>query len=46
MTPEYLQHLLGFHYWARDRMLVAVEALDAEQYARPMGNSFSSIRDT
>ena len=46
MTPEYLQHLLGFHYWARDRVLVAVTALDPEQYVRPMGNSFSSIRDT
>ena len=46
MTTDYLNHLLGFHYWARDRVLVAVEALDAEQYARPMGNSFASIRDT
>jgi uncharacterized damage-inducible protein DinB len=46
MTPEYLQHLLGFHYWARDRVLVAVTALDPEQYGRPMGNSFPSIRDT
>ena len=46
MTPEYFDHLLGFHYWARDRVLLAVESLSAEQYARPMGNSFSSIRDT
>ena len=46
MNAGYFQHLLGFHYWARDRVLVAVEALSPEQYARPMGNSFSSIRDT
>ena len=46
MTPEYFSHLLGFHYWARDRVLLAVDALTPEQYARPMGNSFSSIRDT
>lgn len=46
MTTDYLNHLLGFHYWARDRVFTAVEPLDAEQYARPMGNSFPSIRDT
>ena len=46
MTPDYLDHLMGFHYWARDRVFAAVAALDAEQYARPMGNSFPSIRDT
>ena len=46
MTSDYLNHLLGFHYWARDRVFTAVESLDAEQYARPMGNSFASIRDT
>jgi uncharacterized damage-inducible protein DinB len=46
MTPEYLALLLDFHYWARDRLLAAVSALDSEQYARPMGSSFSSVRDT
>ena len=46
MTSDYLNHLLGFHYWARDRVFTAVESLDAEQYARPMGSSFASIRDT
>ena len=46
MTSEYLRQLLGFHYWARDRVMVAAGTLSAEQYARPMGNSFSSIRDT
>ena len=46
MNREYVHHLLGFHYWARDRVMSALEALTPEQYARPMGSSFSSIRDT
>ena len=46
MTSDYLNHLLGFHYWARDRVFAAVGTLDQEQYARPMGSSFTSIRDT
>ena len=46
MNSTYINHLLGFHYWARDRVMAAVEPLDVEQYARPMGSSFSSIRDT
>jgi uncharacterized damage-inducible protein DinB len=46
MTPEYLQLLLDFHYWARDRMLESVGALSVEQYERDMGNSFPSVRDT
>lgn len=46
MTRDYLLVLIDFHYWARDRVLAAVDALTPEQYVRPMGNSFSSIRDT
>ena len=46
MTPQYFNHLIGFHYWARDRVFAAAEALSAEQYERPMGNSFASVRDT
>jgi uncharacterized damage-inducible protein DinB len=46
MTPEYLDLLLDFHYWARDRMLESVGALSVEQYERDMGNSFPSVRDT
>ena len=46
MTSDYPRVLIDFHYWARDRVIAAVEALSAEQYARPMGNSFSSVRDT
>jgi uncharacterized damage-inducible protein DinB len=46
MTPEYLALLLDYHYWARDRMLDAVAALSVEQYERPMGSSFPSVKDT
>jgi uncharacterized damage-inducible protein DinB len=46
MNADYLNTLLGFHYWARDRVINAADTLSAEQYARPMGNSFSSVRDT
>ena len=41
-----LRTLLDFNYWARDRMLSAVEPLSSEQYARDLGNSFRSVRDT
>ena len=38
--------LLDYHYWARDRMLDAVEALTPAQYTQDLGNSFKSVRDT
>lgn len=46
MTADYIAQLIDFHYWARDRMLAAVGTLTVEQYERPMGSSFSSVRDT
>lgn len=46
MTPAELRHLIDYHYWARDRMFAALDPLSREQYERPLGNSFSSIRDT
>jgi len=41
-----LDLLLDYHYWARDRVLDAVEALTPEQLTRDMGNSFKSVLDT
>ena len=38
--------LVDYHYWARDRVLDAVEPLPSEQFLRDLGNSFGSIRDT
>jgi uncharacterized damage-inducible protein DinB len=46
MDLRYLQRLIDFHYWARDRMLAAVATLTVKQYVRPVGNSFPSVRDT
>jgi uncharacterized damage-inducible protein DinB len=41
-----LNTLLDYHYWARDRMLDAVELLTPEQYNKDLGSSFRSIRET
>ena len=41
-----LQTLVDYHYWARDRVLAAVEPLTTEQFTRNLGNSFPSVRDT
>ncbi len=46
MNLPYFRDLIAFHYWARDRMLDAVAALTAEQYAQALGGSFGSVRDT
>lgn len=46
MTFQDLRLLLDYHYWARDRVLAAVDALTPEQFTRDLGNSFPSVRDT
>lgn len=47
MIPlDTLRHLFDYNYWARDRQLKACARLTQEQFLRPMGNSFSSLRDT
>ena len=46
MTREAVILLLDFHYWARDRLLDAVERLTPEQFRRDLGSSFGSVRDT
>ncbi len=46
MNQDDLRTLLDYHYWARDRLLVSLEPLTAEQYARDLGSSFKSVRDT
>ena len=46
MTLQDAQSLVDYHYWARDRMLDAVEALTPEQYTKDLGSSFKSVRDT
>jgi uncharacterized damage-inducible protein DinB len=46
MTIDDMRLLLDYHYWARNRVLDAVEPLTPEQFTRDMGSSFRSIRDT
>jgi len=46
MTKADLLLLLEFNDWARGRMLGAVRPLTTEQFTTPLGNSFSSVRDT
>jgi uncharacterized damage-inducible protein DinB len=46
MTYDDLRLLVDYNDWARDRILDAVYALTPEQFSQPLGNSFSSIRDT
>ena len=46
MNVRDLNTLIDYHYWARDRLLDALEPLTREQFTRDMGNSFRSIRDT
>jgi uncharacterized damage-inducible protein DinB len=46
MDSRDVQRLLDYHYWARDRLLDAVEALPPEAFTRDMKSSFRSVRDT
>jgi uncharacterized damage-inducible protein DinB len=46
MTYQQVKNLIAYHYWARDRILDALEPLTAEQFVRDLGSSFKSIRDT
>jgi uncharacterized damage-inducible protein DinB len=41
-----LRELFDYNYWARDRQFEACAALTAEEFRRPLGNSFPSLRDT
>jgi uncharacterized damage-inducible protein DinB len=46
MNLQDLRTLLDYHYWARDRLLDAIEPLTPEQLNRDTGSSFKSIRET
>ena len=46
MTPKEMSLLYEFNAWANRRMLGAVAAVKQEEFLRPMGSSFSSLRDT
>jgi uncharacterized damage-inducible protein DinB len=46
MNLQDLQTMIDYHYWARDRLLDALDGLTPEQYNRDLGSSFKSIRET
>ena len=46
MNIQELRTLVDYHYWARDRLLDAVERISPEQFNQNLGNSFPSIRET
>ena len=46
MTPEEMSVLYDYNAWANRRSLDAAATLTLEQFTKPMGSSFSSVRDT
>jgi uncharacterized damage-inducible protein DinB len=46
MTPEEMRILYDYNAWANHRSLDAAAKLTPEQLTKPMGSSFSSVRDT
>jgi len=46
MSPEEMRLLYDYNAWANRRSLSAAGALAPEQFTKPMGSSFSSVRDT
>jgi uncharacterized damage-inducible protein DinB len=41
-----IRQLYDYNRWASRRILTVVSALASEDFIRPMGNSYSSVRDT
>jgi uncharacterized damage-inducible protein DinB len=46
MTPELTRQLFDYNAWANARSLDAASGLSDEQFTRPLGSSFPSVRDT
>jgi uncharacterized damage-inducible protein DinB len=46
MTPEEVGLLFDYNAWANQRSLDAAAQLSDEQFVKPLGSSFSSVRDT
>jgi uncharacterized damage-inducible protein DinB len=46
MTPEEIGSLFDYNAWANHRALNAASALTPEQFTKPLGSSFSSVRDS
>ena len=46
MSPDEIRQLFDYNAWANQRSLDASAALTVEDFTRPLGSSFSSVRDT
>jgi uncharacterized damage-inducible protein DinB len=46
MTPELTRQLFDYNHWANNRALDAAAQLSDDQFVKPLGSSFSSVRDT
>jgi uncharacterized damage-inducible protein DinB len=46
MTPEFTRQLFDYNAWANGRALDAAAQLTDEQFTKPLGSSFPSVRDT
>jgi uncharacterized damage-inducible protein DinB len=46
MTPDEACALFDYNAWANRRSLDAAAQLSSEQFTKPLGSSFSSVRDT
>jgi uncharacterized damage-inducible protein DinB len=46
VTPEDIRLLFDYNAWANQRSLDAAAELSDEQFVKPLGSSFPSVRDT
>ncbi len=46
MNIQEARVLINYNYWARDRVLAAIDALSGEQFTSEVTSSFRSVRDT
>lgn len=46
MTPDEMRVLYDYNAWANRRQLEAVAKVTTEEFLKPMGSSFGSLRDT
>jgi uncharacterized damage-inducible protein DinB len=46
MTPDEMRVLYEYNAWANRRHLEAVSKVTTEEFLKPMGSSFGSLRDT
>src|SRR5260370_26605988 len=46
MTPEEIRQLFDYNDWANQRSQEGATQLSEEQFTKPLGSSFPSVRDT